>query len=398
MSYHYRTKLLLGVCILVLGGGLLGTLPAALAQDQDEECKPAAPLPQSRCVKDAQCCGGLVCDVHGSPDGFKHCQPGCHIGNQFQASGSLNGQCQSCQPTVSTTGWTNKANGTTCPDDGNACTNDVCSAGVCTHPAKANGTACNDGNACTQTDTCEAGVCTGSNPAAYIANDQCHDAGTCDSASGKCSNPPKADGTACTIGTDGAACDNATCTAGSCQASADATCLVFVTSTTHDGNLGGLAGADQICHDLAAAVHLDGTFKAWLSDSHTNAKDRLTHASVPYVLVNGTQVAANWTDLTDGVLAVPISKTEENKDVTGVLAVWTGTDITGASTGGNCTDWTQNTGSAVAGNPAKADCEWTRISNTGATDRCALDHGSLPPAAMWNCATCCPKPLYCIEQ
>ena len=36
--------------------------------------------------------------------------------------------------------------------------------GACSNPAKANGTACNDGNACTQTDTCQSGTCTGAQP------------------------------------------------------------------------------------------------------------------------------------------------------------------------------------------------------------------------------------------
>ncbi|MEQ9072257.1 MAG: hypothetical protein RLP09_00290 [Sandaracinaceae bacterium] len=49
--------------------------------------------------------------------------------------------------------------GTACPDDGNACTDDRCSAGVCAHPARANGTACpDDGNACTN-DRCTGGAC-----------------------------------------------------------------------------------------------------------------------------------------------------------------------------------------------------------------------------------------------
>ena len=49
--------------------------------------------------------------------------------------------------------------------------------------------ACNDGNACTQTDTCQTGVCAGANPVTCAASDQCHDAGTCDPATGACSNP-----------------------------------------------------------------------------------------------------------------------------------------------------------------------------------------------------------------
>ena len=52
-----------------------------------------------------------------------------------------------------------KPDGTACSDDGNVCTSDVCSSGVCTHPNKANGTACtSDGNSCT-TDACSGGVC-----------------------------------------------------------------------------------------------------------------------------------------------------------------------------------------------------------------------------------------------
>src|SRR5207247_710114 len=71
------------------------------------------------------------------------------------------------------------------------------STGICSNPAKADGSACNDGNACTQTDTCQSGTCTGSNPVTCTASDQCHVAGTCDTATGICSNPAKAAGTIC---------------------------------------------------------------------------------------------------------------------------------------------------------------------------------------------------------
>lgn len=46
--------------------------------------------------------------------------------------------CQSCQPSVNPTGWTNRTAGSACPDEGLACTGDVCnSAGTCTHPITA---------------------------------------------------------------------------------------------------------------------------------------------------------------------------------------------------------------------------------------------------------------------
>jgi len=81
--------------------------------------------------------------------------------------------------------------------------------GLCSNPVKADGSACSDGNACTQTDTCLAGVCAGANPVICTASDTCRDVGTCDSTLGVCSNPPKAPGSACDDGnscTEGDSC------------------------------------------------------------------------------------------------------------------------------------------------------------------------------------------------
>ena len=86
--------------------------------------------------------------------------------------------------------------------------------GLCTNPPKPNGMACDDSNACTLTDTCQAGTCVGSNPVVCAASDTCHTAGMCDPTSGICSNPSKPDGIACT---DSNMCDMArTCMSGVC--------------------------------------------------------------------------------------------------------------------------------------------------------------------------------------
>ena len=69
---------------------------------------------------------------------------------------------------------------------------------------------------------------------------------------------------------------------------------VFVTSSTFDGNLGGLAGADVKCQGAATTAGLPGTFRAWLSDSTTSASARLTHSALPYALVNDVQVADDF--------------------------------------------------------------------------------------------------------
>src|SRR5256885_1068051 len=73
-------------------------------------------------------------------------------------------------------------------------------SGLCTNPARADGASCSDGDACTQSDTCQAGACTGANPVSCAASDQCHLAGTCDHATGACSNPARPDGASCSVG------------------------------------------------------------------------------------------------------------------------------------------------------------------------------------------------------
>ena len=90
-------------------------------------------------------------------------------------------------------------------------------------------------------------------------------------------------------------------------------CTVFVTSTTHAGNFGGLDGADAICQARAeslVSMAPPGAYKAWLSTSAASSAARLTHATVPDRLVDGTIVANNWTDLTDCDLQAPINRRE----------------------------------------------------------------------------------------
>ncbi len=86
--------------------------------------------------------------------------------------------------------------------------------GSCSDPAEPDGTGCNDGNACTQTDRCQGGTCTGSNPVVCTASGPCHVGGVCDTATGSCSNPNAPNGTSCD---DGNACTTQdACAGGSC--------------------------------------------------------------------------------------------------------------------------------------------------------------------------------------
>lgn len=122
---------------------------------------------------------------------------------------------------------------------------------------------------------------------------------------------------------------------------------VFISSSVQNGYLGGLAGADMICVAAATSASLGGKWKAWLSSSTVSASSRLEHAVVPYQLLDGTQVAADWTALISGTIDHVINL-DENKTVVPFQAgkapytglAWTGTNTDGSSyTLDTCNDW-----------------------------------------------------------
>ena len=149
---------------------------------------------------------------------------------------------------------------------------------------------------------------------------------------------------------------------------------VFVTNTLHDGDLGSLAGGDEICQDLAeGSLAAPGTYKAWLSIGQTgnSAAERLTQGAVPYKLVDGTTVANDFADLTtcDGsggaCLLHPIDLTETGAGPVDA-EVWTATGATGMREGGDCGGWTVVAEEDVLGSfglSSAVDANWTLVSN-----------------------------------
>ena len=92
--------------------------------------------------------------------------------------------------------------------------------------------------------------------------------------------------------------------------------LVFVTSQTWNGNLGGVAGADAKCQQAAASVpaFAGSYWRAWISDNLGNtASNRLYHETKTYRSLGlGSSggniiIANNWNDLTDASLRNPIN-------------------------------------------------------------------------------------------
>jgi hypothetical protein len=117
--------------------------------------------------------------------------------------------------------------------------------GACTNPAKADGTACDDGSLCTRTDTCQSGICTGADPVTCTALDPCHDAGVCDTGTGLCPNPAKPNGATCS---DGNACTAAdACSGGACVGGPATVC--------DDGN----PCTDDNCDSATGCVYTNNT-------------------------------------------------------------------------------------------------------------------------------------------
>ena len=349
-----------------------------------EECDDANRIDSDRCTnacKAARCADGIVqddveeCD-DGNADDTDTCLSTCKAaacGDGVVGPGEAcdDGNADDTDECLSTCraagcGDGHVAAGVEQCDDGNridtdACTN-ACKTAVCGDGIIGPGEECDDGNK-VDTDACR---------------NTCRTATCGDGVVGPgedCDDGNRSDADACTNTCKSARCGDGLVNAGVEQCDdgnavdTDACrndCTfrqhrVFVTSAVYAGDLGGLAGADAKCQGLARAAALPGTYKAWLGDTSTTAAARLVHATVPYVLVDGTVIASNWSDLTDGRLAARIDKTETggaapasdpgcgNITTTGV---WTDTLPSGATldpASFSCASWTNGTASAGGG-------------------------------------------------
>jgi hypothetical protein len=132
-----------------------GTVYASGASDQGNACQTCQPSASTSAWTEAtdgtQCGTGGICHV-GS------CVSGCEIGGVYYATSALNpnNPCQTCQPGTSLSAWSNLSNGTAC---GNG---QVCASGSCGNQCDIGGTiygsnATNPTNAC---QSCQPGTST----------------------------------------------------------------------------------------------------------------------------------------------------------------------------------------------------------------------------------------------
>lgn len=113
-----------------------------------------------------------------------------------------------------------------------------------------------------------------------------------------------------------------------------------------DGDLGGLAGADLYCRNLAvlAGLKSSGTFRAWLSDgvdSPLTRFEQIDLVGAPLILLSGRIVADDFAELFALGPRTGISITETGQSLF-EEPVWTNTSPLGEpfSAADHCAGWT----------------------------------------------------------
>jgi len=160
--------------------------------------------------------------------------------------------------------------------------------------------------------------------------------------------------------------------------------VVFVTSTKHTGNLGGIVGATQICQTLADSPQStvpSGIYRPFLSTSNVDARDLIAPSiprNVRYILPDGTVVASSTEELFSTIsgsstvtLQATIARSERNEPVENGV-VWSGSDPQGILfesqivDSSACNDWTFGQISfnikGMSGNTLRRDFQWSRQS------------------------------------
>ena len=139
---------------------------------------------------------------------------------------------------------------------------------------------------------------------------------------------------------------------------------VFVTSVKYMASeLQSLKIADALCFNRADDQGWPDALKyrAWLSDSTTDAKDRFKRGRGRLVMVNGLVLAASWSALLAGELQNPFEVTEKSE--TYHEGVWTGTRPDGTAVPGaqHCDDWSSSSilKSGHYGYSDRTTPEWT---------------------------------------
>lgn len=132
-------------------------------------------------------------------------------------------------------------------------------------------------------------------------------------------------------------------------------------------------GIDGLCNSMKG--DLPGTYNTWTSSHWMNIDPEYRFdksLNEPYVLQDGTKVADNWADLTDGTLDHAINQTVDGTIYEGFI--WSGTPANGDVTADNsliqCNRWRESVSSKVGlvGHTGYTDSRWTDYGMTMSCD------------------------------
>jgi hypothetical protein len=148
---------------------------------------------------------------------------------------------------------------------------------------------------------------------------------------------------------------------------------IFVTSSTHTGNMGGLGGANTICAARAGDASLPGatTYRALLSSNVVNAFDVIDWRTGRFENIRGDLLANDLDDLMSGRILNPVL-TETSAASTNT--VWTfmsgnnGAPLAPSATSGNsCSNFFSTSGNCAGMGHAAAISAWL---TSGGTQAC----------------------------
>jgi hypothetical protein len=122
---------------------------------------------------------------------------------------------------------------------------------------------------------------------------------------------------------------------------------------------GGLAGADVICQNAAGAAGLPGVYRALLSTSTVDARDRINDGI--FIRTDNQVIANNKAELFDGSVPIQVNKNEHGLTLGDTnMHVYTGSTLSGTYMGANttCGDWTDYSQSGRYGKPTETNQDW----------------------------------------
>ena len=162
---------------------------------------------------------------------------------------------------------------------------------------------------------------------------------------------------------------------------------IFISSTRTTGRIGatGLGAADELCNSLAASAGLARPYRALLSTSTIDAKNRFANSAALYAVgPDGAYLVTqslNENLVTVGaVLENRITHTETTQ-TPAVAGAWTGTTTSGVHSI-SCSDWTEGGGvdNGVSGLFTFYSKSWT----SAASPMCSSELHLYCVSAAWN--------------